>query len=136
MTHATYTPTAEQVAAAPLFRTLTPAQCDVLAAQLEVEQFEAGRTLMREGAYGYSFSLLRSGTVDVQHEGRVIGTLGADDFFGEMAILGDGHRNATLVATAPGTLWCMFGTTFRKLELDHPEIAEIINAAAARRSDV
>jgi voltage-gated potassium channel len=45
------------------------------------------------------------------------------DFFGEMAILGDGRRTATVTSTSPVRLLVMFGTEFRRLEAEYPMIA-------------
>ena len=125
------TPTPQQVGDARLFATLSPEQSAVLAPQLSIEPFSAGQVLVREGSYGYAFYLLRRGTVEARHDLARVGTLGPDDFFGEMAILGDGYRRATLVALEDGEAWHMHGATFRQLEQEHPEIAAVIDQAFA-----
>ena len=89
--------------------------------------------LAREGATGYTFFVILSGTVDVERGGTFLETLGPGDFFGEMAIVGDSRRNATVTATSPLELLVMFGTEFRTLEQDHPEVAERIKQKVAER---
>jgi CRP-like cAMP-binding protein len=55
------------------------------------------------------------------------------DFFGEMAILGDGRRTASVEVTAPSTVLVMFGTEFRQLEQEMPEAAARIRKTMAAR---
>jgi CRP-like cAMP-binding protein len=57
--------------------------------------------------------------------------LGPGDFFGELSIIGDGRRTATVKATSQVTVWNMFGTEFRNLEQHFPELAEKIRTAYA-----
>lgn len=82
---------------------------------------EPGRRLTPEGASGYTFYVIAEGTADVLHRDALVTQLGPGDFFGEMAILGDGRRIADVVATAPMTLYAMFGTSFREMEAELPE---------------
>lgn len=121
-------PEAAELARVPLLATLTGTELEELSRHLEVEPFRPGEVLVREGAYGFAFYVLRDGEVEVRHDATVVTRLGRHDFFGERALLGDGHRVATVVGVEPGTVWCMFGTTFRVLEAEHPEIAAVINA--------
>jgi CRP-like cAMP-binding protein len=55
--------------------------------------------------------------------------VGAGDFFGELSIIGDGHRTATVKTTSHVTVWSMFGTRFQSLEQQFPELAERIRTA-------
>ena len=55
------------------------------------------------------------------------------DFFGEMAIVGEGRRNATVTAASEVELVVLFGTEFRTLEDNHPEAAERIRRKVAER---
>lgn len=125
--------TAAEVSSAPLFASLSFRQCAELAARLDVKVFNAGQVLVREGNYGYVFYLLREGTVDVLTGDEVVATFGPDDFFGELAILGDWRRAADVVATTDGLAWCLFGTTLLALEREHPEIAAVVDRAARAR---
>ena len=62
---------------------------------------------------------------------KEIRQLGPGDFLGELSIIGDGHRTATVKATSQVTVWSMFGTRFRSLEQQFPELAERIRTAYA-----
>lgn len=87
-----------------------------------------------EGASGYSFFLLVDGTAVVTAGGTQLATLGPGDFFGEMAILGDGRRTATVTTTSSARLFVMFGTEFRRLQQAYPEIAARLEQAASART--
>jgi voltage-gated potassium channel len=63
-----------------------------------------------------------------------VAQLGPGDFFGEMAILGDGRRQATVTTSSPAKVLVLFGTEFRQLEQDHPQIAEQIETAMRDRA--
>jgi CRP/FNR family transcriptional regulator, cyclic AMP receptor protein len=76
-----------------------------------------------EGASGYSFFVLRSGAATVTVDGDELRALGAGDFFGELALLGDGRRTATVTTTSPAQVLVLFGTEFRRLQQEHPEVA-------------
>jgi voltage-gated potassium channel len=84
--------------------------------------------LTGEGAAGYSFFVLREGTATVSIDGDEIRTLVAGDFFGELALLGDGRRTATVTAASPSRVLVLFGTEFRRLQREHPELAERIES--------
>jgi CRP/FNR family transcriptional regulator, cyclic AMP receptor protein len=66
-----------------------------LAERVEVGE---GEILTREGRIGREFFLILSGSVAVTQNGRRVNTLGPGDFFGELAALSPGPRNATVTA--------------------------------------
>jgi CRP-like cAMP-binding protein len=82
------------------------------------------------GNRGDSASLPRR--VRIARRGRGRGG-GRGDFFGEMAMMGDGRRVADVVATSPITLFEMFGTHFRELEMTLPDVAARIRATLEER---
>ncbi len=61
-------------------------------------QVGEGEILTREGRIGREFFLILSGTVGVTQKGRRVNTLGPGDFFGELAAMNPGPRNATVTA--------------------------------------
>ena len=63
----------------------------------------------------------------------MIRTLGPGDFFGELAILDSGRRTADVVATSPLRLAVMFGTDFRRLQEQLPDVAGRIQDVVASR---
>jgi subfamily B ATP-binding cassette protein HlyB/CyaB len=122
-------PSSADLETLPLFADLDPSSLDELATWFEVEDRETGAHLAREGSAGYAFYILRDGTARVVQGDRELRQLGPGAFFGELSIVGDGHRTASVLATSQVTVWCMFGTRFRELEAQFPELAERIKSA-------
>jgi len=121
--------TADDLAGIPLFEALEPDERASIAHWFELEDVSPGVKLTGEGASGYSFFVLRAGTATVTIDGSEVRTLGPGDFFGELALLGDGRRTATVTTASPSQVLVLFGTEFRQLQQDQPEIAERIEAA-------
>ncbi len=116
-------PTADDLAKVPVFASLSHDVRAALAPTFDVEAFAAGSDMVTEGRSGYAFYVLAQGQATVSHDGRQVRELGPGDYFGEMAILGDGRRTATVTATTPCRAWVLFGTMFRSLQMSQPEIA-------------
>jgi CRP/FNR family transcriptional regulator, cyclic AMP receptor protein len=120
---------AEDLAGIPLFDSLEPDERATIAPWFELESVSAGVSLTGEGASGYSFFILRDGAATVTVNGSEVRTLGPGDFFGELALLGDGRRTATVTTDTPSQVLVLFGTEFRRLQQERPEIAERIESA-------
>jgi CRP/FNR family transcriptional regulator, cyclic AMP receptor protein len=81
-----------------LLRNCTHAQLQEVARLAERVQVGEGEVLAREGRIGREFFLILSGSVAVTQLGRRVNTLGSGDFFGELAAMDPGPRNATVTA--------------------------------------
>jgi CRP-like cAMP-binding protein len=119
---------ADDLAAVPLFAGLEPDERATLAEWFEVQNVSAGVKLIGEGAPGYSFFILREGTATVTIDRIEVRTLEPGDFFGELAILGDGRRTATVTTASPVRVLVLFGTEFRLLQQEYPELAAQIES--------
>jgi CRP-like cAMP-binding protein len=126
-------PTGADLATVPLLSGLPAEAREVLARRFQVEEFDTGRRLVTEGRPGYTFSVIASGEVAVQHEDTDVRHLGPGDHIGEIAILGQGRRTATVVALEPVVAWTLFGTEFRALQTERPDVAAALEDAMARR---
>lgn len=120
---------ANDLAGIALFDTLEPDARASIAPWFELQDVSADVMLIGEGCAGYSFFILRDGSVTVTIDGNEVRTLGPGDFFGELAILGDGRRTATVTTAAPCQLLVLFGTEFRRLQEEYPELTEQIESA-------
>ena len=126
---------ADDLADIPLFDSLSEDELEQLAGWFELKTVSEGVKLASEGAAGYSFYVLVDGSAVVTAEDEDVATYGPGDFFGEMAILGDGRRSATVTTTSPATLLVMFGTEFRSLQQSQPAIAAQLEKAMRQRQE-
>ena len=82
-----------------------------VADRMLVEEAPAGATVIRQGDAGDKFYLIRSGRVDVMREGAdgtdKVADMTEGDFFGEVALLSEQPRNATVVATEPSVFYTL-----------------------------
>jgi CRP/FNR family cyclic AMP-dependent transcriptional regulator len=115
--------TSDDLEGIALFESLEPETRAAIAPWFELQDVSPGVNLTGEGASGYSFFVLRDGAATVSIDGGQVRTLGAGDFFGELALLGDGRRTATVTTTSPAQVLVLFGTEFRRLQQEHPELA-------------
>lgn len=126
-------PEPDQLRAIPLFQNLAEEDRERVASWMEVRHEDVGRRITPQGASGYEFFVIEEGSADVIRDGVVIGSLNAGDFFGEIAMMGDGRRVADVVATSPMTIFAMFGTRFRELEAELPDVAAGIRSTLEER---
>jgi CRP-like cAMP-binding protein len=124
---------ATDLAGIPLFASLAETEIEEAARWFDAKTVSEGVTLTIEGASGYSFFVIADGSATVSSDGRELVTLGPGDYFGEMALIGDGRRQATVTTTTPAQLLVMFGTAFRQLQQAHPGIAAQLEQAVASR---
>jgi CRP-like cAMP-binding protein len=118
----------------PLFVGLSDTERERVAAWMQERTADEGERIVPEGAAGYDFYVIESGTVEVSREGAQIRTLGPGDFFGEMALVGSSARRAaSVVATSPLRALVIHGFDFRELETQLPDVAERIRATMLTR---
>jgi CRP/FNR family cyclic AMP-dependent transcriptional regulator len=90
--------TVDRLKAVDLLHDCTDAQLEEVARLAEQVQVSQGEVLAREGRIGREFFLILSGWVAVTQQGRRVNTLGQGNFFGELAAMDPGPRNATVTA--------------------------------------
>lgn len=121
------------IARVPFFRDLTGAGVAQLARALRRLDLPAGSVVFRRGRAGDCMYFIVSGEVEVDVRPAPV-RLGEGSFFGEMALLGRGVRNATVSTTRPATLLVLDIADFRQFAASHPELAATVAAEAARRA--
>ena len=122
-----------ELAEVPLFRSLTDVELTELAARFEAKDVGPGTRLVGEGTTGSSFFVLRQGQASVATAGKEIALLGPGDFFGEIALLGQGRRTATVTTISPARVLVLFGDDFRHLQAAFPAVAAEVEAAMRER---
>ncbi len=124
------------VAKVPLFRTLDAARIAAVASVLRARRAERGERLIRKGDQADSMYFIVSGEVEVDIEtGAQKGRLAAGDFFGEIALIADRPRTATINATLPCRLLVLHKDDFEAFMDAHPDLREAVRVAAKRRLD-
>src|SRR3954466_1981037 len=86
--------------AIPLFENLEESDLQVIATFANETSVSAGDVLVREGDFSYELMAIEEGTAEVQRDGQTLATLGPGDFFGEVGVLQNEMRNATIVAAS------------------------------------
>jgi cAMP-dependent protein kinase regulator len=117
----------------PFFSSMSEQDLAAVAQQTDEISVAAGRVLAREGERGDEFFVVESGTAEVTRGGAPVARIGAGDFFGEIALIREERRTATVTATSPMVLIVMNGSRFRSLDASTPEIRETVSAALAER---
>jgi CRP/FNR family transcriptional regulator, cyclic AMP receptor protein len=117
----------------PLFSSMSEQDLATVAQESDEISAAAGTVLAREGELGDEFFVIESGTAEVTRGGAPVAELGAGDFFGEVALIREERRTATVTATSPMVLISMTGSSFRSLDRSRPEIREAVSKALAER---
>jgi MFS family permease len=92
-----------------------------------------GDVVIREGDYGDRFYVIESGSVEVTREGRYVAELGPGDFVGEIALLRDVPRVATVTATSATTLQALDRAHFIPAVTGQGDFSEAADVAIATR---
>jgi len=116
----------------PIFRPLSLAQLEQLAAGTTQASFPAGTVIIRQGDVGDAFFLVTEGRVEVRQDGALLDTLGPGHSFGELALLRDVPRTATVTATGAVSCYRIEGTTFVSAVCGDPSSGAIAADLVAR----
>jgi CRP/FNR family transcriptional regulator, cyclic AMP receptor protein len=117
----------------PFFSSVSKQDLAAIAQQTDEIDVPAGQVLAREGDFGAEFFVIDSGKAEVTKGGERIAELGAGDFFGEMALLDEERRTATVTATTPMSLIVMTRANFRALDRSLPQVHETVAREIAER---
>jgi len=107
----------------PIFQGLDNRDLERIASSLKQRTFHAGDTVTAEGQGGIGFFVIESGDAKVTIGGRDRRTLGPGDYFGEVALLTDSPRTATIIAETDLRCYGMTSWDFKPLVESHSSIA-------------
>jgi Cyclic nucleotide-binding domain len=116
-----------------IFTALPEPILERLARALEPVQAAAGEVIIREGDEGDHFYAIEEGTVVVSKEGRWVAQLGPGDYFGEIALLKDVPRTATVTAETDVKLYGLERDVFIPAVTGHHDVQEVAETAMATR---
>ena len=126
-------PSVETLQQVPLFSGLESRDLERIADSFKERKYSAGDTIAGEGQGGAGFFVIAEGTAHVTIQGEDRGKLGPGDYFGEIALIDEGVRTATI--TADTTLVC-YGMTFwefRPIVEANAQVAWKLMQALARK---
>jgi CRP-like cAMP-binding protein len=123
----------ELIRSVPLFSGCSKKELERISLIADEIDFKSGKTLIKEGAPGREFFVLADGTAEISRKGKRIDTAGPGEFFGEMALLTDQPRNATVTTTSNVDALVITASSFRTLVESNPLIALKVMRAVADR---
>ncbi len=117
------------------FDALDAQTIDELSEVVTRREVEKGTTLLAAGERVADFTLIVEGTIDlVSREGTLISQLRDGDYFGALALLGEGHAVHSVEAASDAVLYDIPGETFRALVREQPVVDAYFNRAGKRRA--
>ena len=119
----------------PLFAGLDPRELETIARTVHERTFKEGDAVTSEGEGGVGFFVIRDGGAKVEVGGSEVGTLGPGDHFGEIALITEGPRTATVTATSELKCYGLTPWEFRPLVQTNASIAWKILQALAKQVD-
>ena len=121
------------VADSPLFAGMPQAEVARAVREFDEARYPSDRRIVLEGQRGCDFFVIVVGTAAVLVDGWRVATLGPGDFFGEMAVLGDGQRMASVRAESPMHCLVLPNDKLPDLVLAHPRLGVNLMHSVVRR---
>ena len=121
------------LAAVPIFAPLPGGSLEHVAARLVPLRIDAGTVVVREGDMGDRFYIVAEGEVEVSQYDRPISELRSGDYFGEIALLRDSPRTATVTARTDSVLYALDRDDFLAAVTGHPQAAEAAETVMSAR---
>lgn len=116
-----------------LFSACTNKELSRIAALADEAEISKGAVLTKEGATGHEFFAVAEGKATAKLRGKKLASYGPGDFFGEMTLLDQGPRSATITADTDMLLYVLDSRSFSTLIDRHPAVARKILRGLAGR---
>ncbi len=117
----------------PIFAPLPGGSIEHLATRLVPLRVESGSMIVREGDAGDRFYIVAEGELSVSQEGAPLTALGPGDYFGEIALLRDTARTATVTSRTDAVLYALDREDFLAAVTGHPQSAEAAESVMSAR---
>ena len=117
----------------PLFSELGDRDLERLAGHFKERTFPEGSAVTMEGGTGTGFFVVVEGNATVSVSGEERGTLGPGDSFGEIALVDEGTRSATITAATDLRCYGLTAWEFRPFVEEHPQVAWPLLKQMAKR---
>jgi CRP/FNR family cyclic AMP-dependent transcriptional regulator len=121
------------IANVPLFARCSKRDLGRIALLADEIDLPSGKTLTKQGAPGREFFVILEGSAEVRQDTRLLKPLGPGDFFGEIALVTDVPRTASVTASTPIRALVITDRAFRDLLRNSPDIqGKVLQAVADR----
>lgn len=116
-----------------IFQDLSHDEILGLAATVEAKYYAVGDEVFEEGDHGNHLYVVQSGAAEVHQSGRRLGRIGPGEYFGEMALIDDSPRSASVSMIEDGVLLRLHRDVFETLAKENPVIYEEFCRLLVRR---
>jgi CRP/FNR family cyclic AMP-dependent transcriptional regulator len=116
-----------------LFSACSRGELGRIASLVDQVEIPAGKVLAREGEPGWEFFVIAEGKAKATKRGRKVASFGRGSFFGEMSLLDQGPRSATVTAETDMQLLVLDSRRFSALVEDHPSVSRKLLRGMAER---
>jgi CRP/FNR family cyclic AMP-dependent transcriptional regulator len=123
----------DTIARIPIFSTCSKKELKEISRLLSSLVVKAGDKLTEQGQRGNEFMIIETGTATVLRDGKEVGQLGPADFFGELAMLAEAPRTATVVANDDMVVWTVSRQEFTSMLRQNPSTAMSVLTSAVKR---
>jgi CRP/FNR family transcriptional regulator, cyclic AMP receptor protein len=113
----------ETLSRVPLFSGVKDKDLKKLGKRMQERSFNEGEVITTQGESGLGFFVIEDGNASVSRDEQVVRNLGPGDFFGEVALIDEGPRSATVVATTNLRCRGMTAWEFKPFVEEHPDVA-------------
>ena len=117
----------------PLFAQCSGDELEAIASSADLIDVPAGMELVTQGRSTNELVAIASGEVEVIKDGAKVATLGAGDFFGEIALITGAPRTATVTASKPSALLVLTDREFWRLAKENPALPSAVLKVFAER---
>jgi CRP/FNR family cyclic AMP-dependent transcriptional regulator len=126
-------PTVDTLKKVPLFEDIETRDLRRIAESFKERTFNAGDTISSEGKGAAGFFVVESGIATVSVGGREVGTIKAGEYFGEIALIDQGARTATVIAQTDLHTYGMTFWEFRPIVENNSQLAWKLLQSLAKR---
>lgn len=119
----------------PFFAQLSEDDLQSILGTVQMQYFPANHLIFSQGDSGEMMYIIKRGKVQVRRDGAILAELSDNDFFGEMALVSDEPRNATVETLEETEVLTLAKDDFKRLISTNPAIASTISYEVIKRSE-